>query len=890
MTNPLPPRRATYRLQLNARLGFDAAAELAPYLDALGISHLYSSPWLQAAPGSDHGYDVVDHGRVSEDLGGSAGHARLSRVLDELGMAVLIDIVPNHMAIAGRANAWWWDVLQNGPASLYAGYFDVDWDPPDAKLRNRILLPVLPDHYGRVLEAGQLALHREGAGLVVTSADHEMPVAPSSMGPVLAAALRRAPEGSPARAVLSDLVSDVSRLPLSWFGDQERAIERHRAKEAFLLRFGDACAADADVAAVVDAEAAAISEDPDRFDALLEGQNYRLAWWRTGADELDYRRFFDISTLVGVRQEDPHVFLESHQLVLAWLARGVVDGVRVDHVDGLRDPKGYLDRLSRAAPGRWIVVEKILAAEERIAVDWPVAGTTGYEWLNVVGGLFVDPAGEQPMTKAYEGFTGRSSAWEDLEYEAKLEVLGEQFVADLRGLTRTLSTVCEAHRRYRDYSWRELEHSLEVLLACLPVYRTYSRVGAHPSAADRDVLARALDTAAARDEGLDHDLLEFIRAVLLLETPGAAETELALRFQQLSSAVMAKGVEDTAFYRFLRLSSLNEVGGDPSRFGTTVADFHRFASATQLERPYTLLATSTHDTKRSEDVRARLAVLSEVPAAWAVEVDTWARAAARHKSNGWPDANMEWLWYQTLTGAWPLTEERATAYMEKASKEAKAHTSWTRPDAEYDDALRAFVSACYEDAPLMVSVRAFVDSIARPGWINSLSQKLLTLTAPGIPDVYQGTELWDYSLVDPDNRRPVDFDERRRALDTLAAAPWDTTLATGAPKMRVVARALAVRRARPEWFGEGEPGRYEPLDACGPAAGHVVAFARGGGALTVTPRLTVGLARAGGWAATTLELPPGTWRDQFTGADHRGTVPVGELLGGFPVALLTRDA
>jgi (1->4)-alpha-D-glucan 1-alpha-D-glucosylmutase len=885
MTNP--PRRATYRLQLHAGFGFDAAAAVAPYLAALGISHLYSSPWLQAVPGSTHGYDVVDHGRVSEDLGGSGGHARLLRELDACGMGVLLDIVPNHMAIAGRANAWWWDVLENGPASLYAGYFDVDWDPPDSKLRNRVLLPVLPDHYGRVLEAGELGLRREGNGLVVTYADHEMPVALPSMAAVLTAALRVLPEDSRPRRALEGLVADVGHLAPTWFSEEDQVLERHRAKEAFLHRFGDACAEDPAVAGAVDAEVAAITADPDRFDALLESQNYRLAWWRTGADELDYRRFFDISTLVAVRQEDPRVFLDSHQLVLGWLSHGTIDGLRVDHVDGLRDPKGYLDRLARAAPERWAVVEKILAHGERLPVDWPVAGTSGYEWLNLVGGVFVDPAGETPLSKAYEEFTGQSARWEDIEHEAKLEVVREQFVADLRRLTGTLVTVCEAHRRYRDYASRELLHTLEVLLASFPVYRTYSRPGAPASSGDRDVVARAIATARGRED-LDHDLLGFIGSMLLLETPGAAETEFALRFQQLSSAVMAKGVEDTAFYRYLRLTSLNEVGGDPSHFGTGLEEFHRYAAIAQVERPYALLATSTHDTKRSEDVRARLAVLSEVPAAWAVEVRKWACTAARHKRHGFPDANAEWLWHQTLVGAWPLTEERATAYMEKASKEASVHTSWTRPDGAYDDAVRGFVTGCLADEELLGSVAAFVESIARPGWLNSLGQKLLTLTAPGVPDIYQGTEVWDFSLVDPDNRRPVDFDARARALAGGGAEPWEAGLANGLPKLAVVSGALAVRRARPECFGHGPEGAYEPLIATGPAADHVVAFARGGHAVTVVPRLAVGLARAGGWGATALRLPPGRWRDAFTGARHEGAAPLGDLLRGFPVALLVR--
>jgi (1->4)-alpha-D-glucan 1-alpha-D-glucosylmutase len=874
-------------MQLNPGFDFDAAAELAPYLRRLGVSHLYSSPWLQAAPGSSHGYDVVDHGKVSDELGGPAAHARLHDALDRAQLGVVLDIVPNHMAVDGKANAWWWDVLEDGPASVYAGYFDVDWDPPDSKLRNRVLLPFLPDHYGRVLEAGQFTLRRDGGALVVAFADHQMPIAPHSLGAILAAAVRRLGAGSPRRSTAETLVADFDRLPAPWLLDEQSVQQRHRSKMELRARLAELCAGDRTVADALDAEVAATSSDPDRLDTLLEAQNYRLAWWRTGADELDYRRFFDISSLVALRQEDARVFNESHQLVLDWVRRGVVDGLRVDHVDGLRDPKGYLDRLACEAPGVWVVVEKIVAVGERLPGDWPVAGTTGYDWLNVAGGLFVDPAGEDPLTKTYVAFTGQTAPIDEVAHDARIEVLRGPLATDLRRLTSTLVTVCEANRRYRDYARRELRQALEAILACFPVYRTYVRPDA-ASDADRDVISSAMTAVRSRHEDVDVDLLEFIRSILVLDTPGDAETELALRFQQLSSAVMAKGVEDTAFYRYLRLVSLNEVGGDPGRFGTPTDAFHRFACRAQIERPLSLLGTSTHDTKRGEDVRARLAVLSEIPDAWAIATGRWASIAERHRSQGWPDANMEWLWYQTLVGAWPLSLERARRYMEKASKEAKQHTSWESPDATYDAALGTFLEGFVTDRKLMRSVKAFVASIVRPGWTNALAQKLLTLTAPGVPDIYQGTELWDLSLVDPDNRQAVDFATRRRLLDALDARDWEAALPTGSPKMLVVARALGLRSEHPEWFGEGEAGRYEPVEATGPQAEHVVAFARGGRSITVVPRLTVGLARAGGWGTTALPLPPGSWLNRLTGAAVSGRVLLDDLLASFPVALLTK--
>jgi (1->4)-alpha-D-glucan 1-alpha-D-glucosylmutase len=882
-------RRATYRVQLRAEFGFDAVANLADYFRALGVSHVYCSPYLQAVPGSAHGYDVVDYGHVSRELGGADGHDRMAEALEASGLRQLLDIVPNHMAITGRDNAWWWDVLENGPASVYADYFDVDWDPPESKLRNRVLMPILNDHYGRILEAGQFLLSRERGGLVVHYAGHELPVAPRSLGAFLSnAAVRLAPD-EPSRPELESLATAFGRLPPSWFTDRESVEERHRDKAVLRSRLAQFCEEQAVVAAAVDAEVAATNGDVDRMDALLDAQNYRLAWWRNAGQESDYRRFFDISTLVGLRVEHEPVFEDSHTLVLEWLAGGVLDGVRVDHVDGLRDPSGYLDRLAHRAPEAWIVIEKILEPGERLAPNWPVAGTTGYDWLNLAGGLFVDPAGQSALAKSYASFTGQVASWPEIAHQAKLEAIRGSLAADLYRLTDLLVDVCEANRRYRDYTRRDLMDCLEQLLAGLPVYRSYGRPGQEAAPTDVSAVEEALREAAARREDLDAELLSFVRDVLLLRRGGPAGAELALRFQQLSGSIMAKGVEDTAFYRYLPLVSLNEVGGDPSRFGTSAEVFHEANQSAHEERPFGLLATSTHDTKRSEDVRARVALLSELPDEWADAVREWALLAGAHRRDGWPDANLEWLCYQTLVGAWPLPADRAAAYLGKAAREAKVHTSWLDPVPEYDRAVRDFVTGFCRDVAAQESVAGFVRPLVRPGWTNSLALKLLTLTAPGIPDLYQGSELWDLSLVDPDNRRQVDFDARRRLLAVADASQWHTDAASGAPKMLVVSRTLGLRARHPEWFGPGEAGRYEPLEAVGPAGDRVVAFVRGGRAVSVVPRLTLGLRDAAGWSSTAIDLPPGVWRDQFTGGSVSGRTGVGDLLGAFPVALLARE-
>jgi (1->4)-alpha-D-glucan 1-alpha-D-glucosylmutase len=883
--NPWP--LSTYRIQLQPAFGFDDVTAIAPYLRRLGVSHLYASPYLQAAAGSTHGYDVIDHSRVNVELGGEEGHERMCAALGANELGQVLDIVPNHMAIVG-GNRWWWDVLENGPSSQYASYFDVDWDPPEAKLRNTVLMPILGDHYGRVLEAGDLKLQRDEGAFTVHYYDHVVPVAPRSFDDILAGAARRCRSME-----LESLATFFGRLPPSYLTDRASVRERHRDKEVLRASLARLFREEPSVAAAVDAEVAAINADPDRLDALLDRQNYRLAFWRTAGRELDYRRFFDIHTLAALRMEDEAVFLDTHELLIKWLDEGVVDGLRIDHPDGLRDPEGYLRRLEQeAGPHTWVVVEKILEPGERLPRSWPVAGTTGYDFANRAGGLFVDPAGEEPLSDAYTAFTGETVDYDEVVYEKKHLVMAEVLSSEINRLTNLAIDICERHRRYRDYTRHELHETLRELIAAFPVYRTYVVPGGVAPAPD-DVahVEEAAKLARTRRPDLDGELFDFLVDILLCRHRGAAEDELVARFQQVTGPVMAKGVEDTTFYTYNRLVTLNEVGGNPARFGVGPEEFHAENEYIARHWPGTLLATSTHDTKRSEDTRARIALLSEIPTRFAAAVAGWARMNERHRPDPeLPDRNTEWLLYQSLVGAWPLSADRALAYMEKASKEAKEHTSWVDPDPGYDDALRRFVEGMLGDDEFTASLEAFVAPLVQPGRVNSLAQTLLKLTAPGVPDIYQGCELWDHSLVDPDNRRPVDFAERESLLteaeQVSPADVWPDRSDCGLPKLLLTQRALHLRRRRQECLCAGAS--YEPLPAAGGKAAHAVAYVRGGDIVAVAPRLVLGL--GGDWAGTTITLPDGRFDDVLDGGKRTftGEVAVADLLGPFPVVLLER--
>jgi (1->4)-alpha-D-glucan 1-alpha-D-glucosylmutase len=878
--------RATYRVQLRQEFGFNAAAGIADYLADLGVSHLYCSPYLQAAAGSAHGYDVVDHSRVNAELGGEDAHATMCAALGAAGLGQVLDIVPNHMAISSRENVWWWDILENGQASRFASYFDVEWDPPEARLRNTVLLPVLGDRYGRVLEAGDLRLRRTGGRFEISYFDQVFPVRPRSLVNLLERAAERC--GSAELAFIADA---LEALPRTTAADRPSITRRHRDKEVLLGHLERLTLNNPLVARAIDAVVTELNRDLDGLDVLLLNQNYRLAFWRTAQRDLGYRRFFDVNSLIGLRTELEEVFEGTHSLVLDWIRSGVIDGLRIDHPDGLRDPEQYFERLRQAAPNGWLVVEKILERNERLRESWPVDGTTGYDYLNLVSRLFVDPDGEQPLTVFYERFTGEPTDVGEIIRQSKLLVLREILGSDLGRLTAILVDICEQHRAYRDYTRAELYDTLRELIINLPVYRTYVRAEANEIQEDdvRYVTEAAERSIVARPE-LDSDLLYFLRDILLLRHPDDLEHELAMRIQQLSGAVMAKGVEDTAFYVYNRLLSLNEVGGDIDQFAVSVDDYHRACLKTQERWPATMLTTSTHDTKRGEDARARISMLAQIPAEWSEAVRRWSAMNERHRQGDVPDRNMEYMIYQTLVGAWPIDGLRLTEYLEKAAREAKRQTSWTAPNPEYEAGLLDFATNILDDRELVADVAGFVETILEPARVTSLAQTLLKLTAPGIPDIYQGTELWDLSLVDPDNRRPVDYEVRRQLLSQLECATPEQIWSqadSGLPKLWVIRQALAVRRDHPESFGPR--GQYEPLYAHGVRSGHVVAARRGDDVVVVVPRLTIRL--DGDWADTSLDLPGGAWRNVLTGDElDGGSMRVGDLLRRFPVALLERPA
>jgi (1->4)-alpha-D-glucan 1-alpha-D-glucosylmutase len=812
-----PPSRpaSTYRLQLAPGFGFAEAAETAEYLADLGVTHVYLSPVLQAAPGSGHGYDVADHSRISADLGGEAGLRAMAERFRRCGLGVIADIVPNHMAVPvpEYRNRQLWSVLRDGAASPFAHWFDVGWQAEDG----RLLLPILAGPAEDCL-----------ADLIVGE--------PGADGPGLPAdepVLRYFDHVLPLRA-------GTARLPL-----------------------------------------------PE----LLAAQHYRLADWRSAATELNWRRFFDISSLIAIRAEDPGVFEASHRLVLGLLADGLVDGLRVDHPDGLADPRGYLARLAAATGGAWVTVEKILAGAEELPPDWACHGTTGYDALAEVSGLFLDPAGAGPLTTAYQGFTGNRAGFGETAAAAKRQAVGGGLAAEVSRLTGLLARA--GSQALAGLGPADLREILTELLAAFGVYRAYVVPGEPAPPAAVTVVGQAAAAAASRLPGRLHQGLAAVTGLVLGGGSGPASDEAVVRFQQLSGAVMAKGVEDTAFYRWSRLTALNEVGCEPGRLGTGLPEFHAFAARIASDWPATMTTLSTHDTKRQEDVRARLWVLAEQPAEWAAAVSRWHDAAVALAGGRLPEPDTEYLCWQTLAGAWPVTAERLADYLRKAIREAKTRTSWTSPDPGYESAVLGFAGAVLADPGIAADVAAFVASIGPAARANSLGAKLVQLTMPGVADVYQGCELTGRALVDPDNRRPVDFAARRRLLAALdggqpSAAGGDAAgddAALDADKLRVTAAALRLRRDHPDWSG----GSYQPLAAAGPAAGHAVAFCRGGQAVTVATRLSHRLRQAGGWQDTVLPLPEGRWRDVLTGAEHPGgSVPLAQLTRRLPVALLVR--
>lgn len=901
---------ATYRLQLGPSLDFTATAALVPYLKALGVSHVYLSPILQAAAGSSHGYDVIDHSAVSAELGGEEGYFTLSRVLDAHGMKQLVDIVPNHMSVADPRNAWWWDVLTHGRASRHAAAFDVDWCTAAGDDRDVVLVPVLADHRGLVLDRREIELRRTGASITCFYMGHTVPISPESLGALLRSAGARLacappPGGETDESRCSDvgilafLADRLSTLPQNDEHAPEDQGRRARDHDALRGILADVLAQRPHIAAQLDAELQALNQDPDALDAFLCTQHHRLAFWRMAAHELDYRRFFDVNSLVGLRMEEPHVFEASHALIARLVREGVVHGLRVDHVDGLADPLGYLERLRAMAPQAWIVVEKILTRSETLRDAWPVDGTTGYDFLNDVLGLFVDPRATEMLDALWRDTSGQHHGFLAVARQARLQVLADTLASEVERTVRALAEVCARSRLHRDYTRAALHHAVTALAAAFPTYRTYVRPRAHGApwevhaddgAAVSAAVDAAVDTVLGSSLELDPRLVLFVRDILL----GGVRTEHAARFvqrfQQLTGPVAAKGVEDTAHYRHTRFLALNEVGGEPARPPPSLEVFHGRNAAAAQRMPLRMNTTSTHDTKRSEDVRARLAVLSEDPAWWARSVARLREHARRHRRGAIPDGAFELWLYQTLVGAWPLSHERLEQAVLKAAREAKTHTSWMRIDPRHERALLEFVHDFVEDPAARAELEAAVARVRIPGYRCALAQVLLKLVSPGVPDIYQGTELWAFDLVDPDNRRAVDWPLRHRQLSRVMHMDIDEIMAgleEGLPKLALIHRGLALRAQHPELFDAR--GSYAPLEVRGRHRHNAVAIARGGELVAVTPRLV--FLRDPATLEAHIVLPQGRWFDVMTREFHAGgETALAHLVRRFPVGLLHRSA
>ncbi len=909
---------ATYRLQLHRDAGFAEAAALVPYLHTLGITDLYTSPFFMARPGSRHGYDTVDHGRINPELGGDQGFDQLAAALASHGMGLVADIVPNHVGLEPGANTWWRDVLAHGPASRWASAFDIDWYPLKDELAGKVLLPVLGKPYGDVLEDGGLRLDFDDGAFQLHYGALNLPVSPATWPIILVHALDRlAPvrgAGSPELAELRSIMARLGSLPDRGEEGERWREDRAALAEAERLRLAALASREPVLMDGIRQAVAAMNGragEPGSFDALhglLQRQHWRLAYWRTASHEINYRRFFDINELGGLRVQEPHVFDAVHRRLFDLMEAGGVTGVRVDHVDGLYDPAGYLDRLSRESRGAmrltsgapWIVVEKVLGPAESLPVAWPVAGTTGYDFLNDVQAVLVEPEGETPLWRICRQFTGKRAPFADVAYAAKKHIMANAMASELNVLAHDLNRLSEMDRRTRDFTLNSLRDVLQELVACFPVYRTYV-AGGEASEEDRATVTRALAGVRRRNPTMEPSILQFLERVLLPPREAVAPTALSRerrhfrrRFQQYTGPVQAKGIEDTAFYRYNLLVSLNEVGGEPARFSMAPGEFHAACARRREHWPAAMLATATHDMKRGEDVRVRIGVLSEMPEAWSAAVRAWSRLVRAPRRQGLllPDRNDEYHFYQVLTGVWPAPgdpmdapgrealADRLEEYMRKVVREAKRHTSWASPGQEYEAGMTALVRACLtgpRSGRFLESFVPFQRRVADAGMVAGLSQVALRHLAPGVPDCYQGSELWDLRLVDPDNRRPVDFRRRQELLSHLdREAATDERFLEGLRRDRLDGRIklwvhavlLRLRSAMPGLFLEGT---WEPLEVRGPMSRSLLAFARRHGdrvLVGAVPRLVAGhLAQgdawpwdSGLWADTTIVLPQ-DWRD-----------------------------
>jgi len=875
---------STYRLQLHKGFTFDQAAELAPYLWQLGLTHVYSSPYLQAAPGSMHGYDVVDHQRVNEELGGRPAHERFSKTLGENGLGQVLDIVPNHMSL-GKENRFWWDVLENGESSRYASFFDIDWQPQEERLRDKVLVPILGDQYGRALQKGDVQVVRRGTAFQVEAAGQSLPCAPTSL-PLI---LFRAAEYAKSDA-LSFLASSFARLPHPELWDRWQMQARHRDKTVLFQLMARLCSEEQDVCHAIDRSLTELNGNLDALDSFLGQQHYRLAYWKTADQQLGYRRFFDVNTLIGLRMEREHVFEETHALLIEWLKAGVLDGIRIDHPDGLRDPLEYFHRLREHVPEGWIIGEKILEAGEYLRPSWPIDGTSGYDFMNTAIGVLVSEEGMAELGRVYGQFAGEPTSFSAIAHDKKLLVMEQSLGSDVNRLTSLFVEICEGNRNQRDFTRVEILRSIREVAACFAVYRTYVQPERDEiSDEDREVINRAVQSAKENRADIDGSLFDFLNDVLQMRVRGKKETEFVLRFQQFGSPVMAKGVEDTAFYCYNRLIAVCEVGGDPGRDGISVDQFHEYNARMQSTHPLTMTTLSTHDAKRSDDVRARLAVLTEIPHEFEAAILRWSRMNASLNPESLLDRNTEYFLYQTLIGAWPIDGDRLRQYMQKATREAKQQTSWTENNQPFEDCLNGFIDGLLQSKEFLADLEAFVAIVREPGRVNSLTQTLLKNLAPGVPDLYQGGELWDLSLVDPDNRRPVDYETRRRLLGELAHLSVEDIVSRaeeGLTKMWTIYQSLHLRREHPDWF-RGEA-TYQPLEVTGEKAAHGMAFQRGSSVVAIVPLMPYRIADR--WGDTSVDLSEGTWTNRLTGESFEGgSVRLSAVFAKFPVALLVKE-
>jgi len=951
---PLRIPSSTYRFQFHRRFRFEHAVALVPYLEALGVTDLYASPVFQARRGSSHGYDVTDPTRLNAELGGDGHFESLAKALKDRGMGLLLDIVPNHMA-ASVENRWWTDVLESGQGSPFAGFFDIDWHSPKKALDGKVLLPILDGPYGRMVEEQELSLRLEKSGFIVHCHSAKLPLCIHSYPRILSLRLSSLEEtygpDHPSFRELWDLITTMEHLPKIAAADAESVRERYASEEGIKERLLRLYTERHEIREHIDETLRMVNGrkgDPASFDPLdriLSEQNYWLSFWLLANEEINYRRFFAVSDLVSLRVEDPRVFDASHDLALRLAREGKITGLRVDHVDGLFDPHGYLVRLMHRLTGSegdppaaefYVLVEKILGEEEMLPPEWPVHGTTGYDFLNTLNGVFIGARGVKTLDEIYARFIGAAPDFRETVYRSKKMVMDSLFAGEMHSLGQHLGRLAEQDRYARDLPRKELRAALIEVTACFPVYRTYAR---SPELSARDVrhITKALKWAQQRSTEASAPVFDFLRRVLLLEIPpslagdGREEwVRFLMRWQQFTGPIMAKGYEDTSLYVYNRLVSMNEVGGSPSSAGVPVSAFHSRCEKAAGRWPHTMNTTTTHDTKRSEDVRARINVLSEIPEEWEKRLQQWCRQNAGKKRivNGIaaPDPGEEILLYQTLLGAWPLKEEelpglraRIESYMVKAMREAKVHTRWIRHNVLHEGAVREFVASLLGDpspgtSAFLADFLPFQRKIAHYGAINSLAQLLLKIASPGVPDIYQGMEMWDFSLVDPDNRRPVDYPRRARLLQELlttegqGSAPLARDLLSswedGRVKLFVTCKALSFRRERKELFLDGA---YVPLPVTGGVKEHALAFARGRGdawAIAAVPRLVTRLAPPGefpvglgAWGArTAIRLPaelPGRWRNVFTGEilhaygeDAVKLLPLHAVLHDFPVALL----